>query len=490
MVKRAGSPFLVVALATFLTSVGCRDSSTPGSSPGLVVSCPAGGTAIIETSRWRAEVTQPDFALRVVRPRGETLIETSGPLRFTTVTGQESPFETGVVAPWTETGTVTTISCDSTSLDVELSAAAGGDPLMMLSLTSDDDPRALRITAQVDPGVSEGVNRVAIDLVRTGDDRYYGMGQRYEEAEHSGNELVVWTEEGCNFECVDELPTGVPIPFYLSSRRYGLLIDDTRFSRFDFGKTDPAKTEIELSHDRLALRVFVGDDPLEVIEAYTHFAGRIPELPLPWVFAPWISANTKHKGDSPNAESRTREIAALMRAERIPTSGIWNEDWAGGDGELLYTEDFYLDEIHYPDWAGMIDDMHALGFRVFAYFQPYLTVGTEDYRYAAERDYLLRDPDGAPATFFLVGNRSNLDLTNPDAVRWWQDTIFDRAARFGVDGWMNDFGEYVGATTVSADGRLGWEVHNDYPRLWARTARELWEERRPDGDWVFFSRSG
>ncbi|MGB5220750.1 MAG: TIM-barrel domain-containing protein, partial [Polyangiales bacterium] len=387
MVKRAGSPFLVVALATFLTSVGCRDSSTPGSSPGLVVSCPAGGTAIIETSRWRAEVTQPDFALRVVRPRGETLIETSGPLRFTTVTGQESPFETGVVAPWTETGTVTTISCDSTSLDVELSAAAGGDPLMMLSLTSDDDPRALRITAQVDPGVSEGINRVAIDLVRTGDDRYYGMGQRYEEAEHSGNELVVWTEEGCNFECVDELPTGVPIPFYLSSRRYGLLIDDTRFSRFDFGKTDPAKTEIELSHDRLALRVFVGDDPLEVIEAYTHFAGRIPELPLPWVFAPWISANTKHKGDSPNAESRTREIAALMRAERIPTSGIWNEDWAGGDGELLYTEDFYLDEIHYPDWAGMIDDMHALGFRVFAYFQPYLTVGTEDYRYAAERDY-------------------------------------------------------------------------------------------------------
>jgi alpha-glucosidase (family GH31 glycosyl hydrolase) len=490
MAKRAGSPFLVVALAAFLTSVGCKASSTPGSSPGLRVSCPAGGTATIETSRWRAEVTQADFALRVVRPSGETLIETSGPLRFTTVTGQEDPFDEGMVAPWTETRTVAGIRCDATSLDVELSAAAGDDPLMLLSFTSDGDPRALRITARVDPAVSEGVHRVAIDLVHTSNDRYYGMGQRYEGAEHSGNELVVWTEEGCNFECVDELPTGVPIPFYLSSRTYGLLIDDTRFSRFDFGKTDPAKTAIELSHDRLELRVFVGDDPLEVIEAYTRFAGRIPELPRPWVFAPWISANTKHRGDSPDAESRTRAIAALMRSERIPTSGIWNEDWAGGDGELLYSEDFYLDETHYPDWAGMIDDMHALGFRVFAYFQPYLTVGTEDYLYAADRDYLLRDPDGAPATFFLVGNRSQLDLTNPDAVRWWQDTIFDRAARFGPDGWMNDFGEYVGATTISADGRLGWEVHNDYPRLWARTAREFWEERRPDGDWVFFSRSG
>ncbi|KPK50355.1 MAG: hypothetical protein AMJ63_14850 [Myxococcales bacterium SG8_38_1] len=490
MVTRAASPFLVVALATFLTSQGCRASSAPSSSPGLRVSCPAGETAIIETAHWRGEVTQPDFALRVVRPSGETLIETSGPLRFTTVTGQEDPFDEGVIAPWTEAGTVTSIRCNASSLGVELSAAAGDDPLMMLSFTSDGDPRALRITSRVDPRVSEGVNRIAIDLAHTSNDRYYGMGQRYEEAEHSGNELVVWTEEGCNFECVDELPTGVPIPFYLSSRRYGLLIDDTRFSRFDFGKTDPRKTAIELSHDRLALRVFVGDDPLEVIEAYTQFAGRIPELPLPWVFAPWISANTKHKGDNLNAESRTREIAALMRAERIPTSGIWNEDWAGGDGELLYTEDFHLDETHYPDWAGMIDDMHALGFRVFAYFQPYLTVGTEDYSYAANRDYLLRDRDGTPATFFLVGERAQLDLTNREAVRWWQDTIFDRAARFGVDGWMNDFGEYVGATTVSADGRLGWEVHNDSPRLWARTARELWEERRPDGDWVFFSRSG
>ena len=287
------------------------------------------------TSRWRAEVTQPDFALRVVRPSGETLIETSGPLRFTTVTGQEDPFDEGVVAPWTETGTVAGITCDASALDVELGAAAGDDPSMMLSLTSDGDLRALRITARVDPGAGESVNRVAIDLVHTSNDRYYGMGQRYEEAEHSGNELVVWTEEGCNFECSDELPTGVPIPFYLSSRTYGLLIDDTRFSRFDFGKTDPAKTAIELSHHRLELRVFVGDDPLDVIEAYTHFAGRIPELPRPWVFAPWISANTKHRGDSPNAESRTREIAARMRSERIPTSGIWNEDWAGGASDLL-----------------------------------------------------------------------------------------------------------------------------------------------------------
>jgi len=486
MVNRMGSPLLVVALTTWLASLGgCESSSSD-----LRVSCPTGETAIIETSRWRGEITQPDFALRVVRPSGETLIETSGPLRFTTVTGQESPFDQGMADPWTETGTVANVACDSTSLTVELSAAAGDDPLMRLSLTSGGDSRALRIAAQVDPSAGDGVNRVAIDLAHASNDRYYGMGQRYEEAEHSDNELVVWTEEGCNFECVDELPTGVPIPFYLSSRTYGLLIDDTRFSRFDFGKTDPTKTAIELSHDRLELRVFVGDDPLDVIEAYTDFAGRIPELPLPWVFAPWISANTKHRGDNPNAESRTREIAALMRAERIPTSGIWNEDWAGGDGEFLYSEDFYLDETHYPDWAGMIDDMHALGFRVFAYFQPYLTVGTEDYMYAADRDYLLRDPDGAPATFSLIEIRSQLDLTNPDAVRWWQDTIFDRAARFGVDGWMNDFGEYVGATTVAADGRLGWEVHNDYPRLWARTAREFWEERRPDGDWVFFSRSG
>ncbi|MGB5350703.1 MAG: hypothetical protein WBN10_13945, partial [Polyangiales bacterium] len=178
MVKRAGSPFLAVAVGTFLASVGCTASSAPSSPVGLRVSCPAGGTAIIETARWRAEVTQPDFALRVVRPSGETLIETSGPLRFATVAGQEDPFDEGVVAPWTETGTVAGITCDASALDVELGAAAGDDPSMMLSFTSDGDPRALRITARVDPGAGESVNRVAIDLVHTSNDRYYGMGQR------------------------------------------------------------------------------------------------------------------------------------------------------------------------------------------------------------------------------------------------------------------------------------------------------------------------
>lgn len=200
---------IAIAVTTLVASVGCSDSSTSNSSPVLFVSCPVGETATIETERWRAEVRQPEFALRVVRPSGETLIETSGALRFTTVTGQKSPFDEG----WSprgqrpEAGTVARIACDATS-------------------------------------------------------------------------------------------------------------------------------------------------------------------------------------------------------------------------------------------------------------------------------------------FWLIVTRAQIDLTNPDAVRWWQDTIYDRAARFGVDGWMNGFGEYVGATTVSSDGRLGWEVHNDSPRLWPRTAREFWEERRPDGDWVFFSRAG
>ena len=479
---------LVAWLFGLAATAGC--TSTDVASEGPRISCPAGGAAVFATARFRAHVTQPDFALRVERPGGEKLLETLGPLRWTTVTGQEDPLEEGVFAPWTEAGTVSSITCDESSLEVALSATDGEPPVMTVSLTSDEGPRTLRIAARVEPDAGEGVNRIALDLAHAPDDRYYGMGQRYEEAEHSGNELVVWTEEGCNLECEDELETGFPVPFYLSSRIYGLLVDDTRFSRFDFAKADASRTTIELSSDALAAMIFVGDEPLEVIEAYTAFAGRIPELPHPWVFGPWVSANTRHKGDNPNAESRTREIAALMRAERIPTSGIWNEDWAGGEGFPLYPGDFHPDETHYPDWSGMIDEMHALGFRVFAYFKPYLTVGTEDYQDAAMRGYLTLSSEGAPAVFNLFENRSQIDLTNPDAVRWWHDTVFDRAARHGADGWMNDFGEYTPATSVSADGRLGWEVHNDYPRLWARAAREFFEERRPDGDWVFFSRSG
>jgi alpha-glucosidase (family GH31 glycosyl hydrolase) len=60
----------------------------------------------------------------------------------------------------------------------------------------------------------------------------------------------------------------------------------------------------------------------------------------------------------------------------------------------------------------------------------------------------------------------------------------------GVDGWMNDFGEYTPYRSISYNGEWGNNMHNKYPLLWAKNAQEFFKKARPNGDYCLFSRSG
>ncbi len=457
----------------------------------LGASCSSDGSAVLRTSRAAVSVSAGAFEMKVTLPDGTVLLETTEGPASTSVAPQEEWQEDRENGPWSVGTQVLSTVCEEGTIRVVLTGPGDDEPFGTFEISGSEDPRALALSFVSAREVPEGHQpRTRMTFLQANTDRFYGMGERFDEAEHSGNELVVWAAEGCAFNCEEETATFFPVPYVLKPPHLGVLLDDTRFSRWDFGKADPTHTVIEVDHDRIDLRLFVGEHPAEVTEAYTSFAGRIPSLPVPWVFAPWVSANWSKKGDAPDSETRTRELAAKLRAARVPTSGMWNEDWAGGTESFLYVNDLVANPLHYPNWGPMIEDMHADGFRVFAYFYPYLSIGRDHVAAADEADAVVRTPGGEVAEFWLLTNRTALDVTSPDAIRWWNANIYEEAAKYGVDGWMNDFGEYVHPTDRFADGRDGREMHNEYPRLWAQVAREYWDARRPDGDYVFFSRSG
>src|SRR5262249_29956789 len=110
-----------------------------------------------------------------------------------------------------------------------------------------------------------------------------------------------------------------------------------------------------------------------------------------------------------------------------------------------------------------------------------------------EHGFFLKDgSDDAPApTFFISGKPQTLatiDLTNDDAVAWFQ-TLLQRTLDLGYDGWMHDFGEYVGRSWRAHDGSNGTELHNPFPVLSAKAAHDFLERARPN-DYLFFVRSG
>lgn len=61
----------------------------------------------------------------------------------------------------------------------------------------------------------------------------------------------------------------------------------------------------------------------------------------------------------------------------------------------------------------------------------------------------------------------------------------------GISGYMADFSEYLVVNDVSFySGQSALELHNEWPRLWAKLNREIVEELGKLGQVVFWMRAG
>ncbi len=451
--------------------------------------------AVLQGDKMRLEVEREPFSLRVLDLAGRELLASEGPLSFSTVTDQKISrlvvwwfWSKGNEKPWTEVDRVVATRPGADLLELDLGNRAGGPALIRLQARF-IDPDTLRVETEII--ADKQANRFRMKFRKDRDDRYYGMGERFNSVEHGGSRVRTWSEEGGLglFTISKYLPhlsfnpfprgedmTYYPVPFFLNpARGFGFLLDDAHYSSFDFGKTNPRELRIENWNRRFDFLIFYGPKPLDIIEAQTRYTGRIT-VPQPWVFAPMNA--------SVGSEARVYEIAKLLRAEKIPTTAIWDEDW-------WWRTEWEVNRQRYPHYEKMIADLHADGFRNLGYFQPYISVKTEAFKQGDAQGYFTKDSNGRTYIFKLgFEDKVQVDLTNPAARQWWKENFFGMAEKMGVDGWMHDFGEHTPPDAVSYDGRTGWDLHNEYNLLWSKLAREFWDQARPDGNYCFYVRGG
>ncbi len=439
-------------------------------------------------------VEKDPFQLVVTDAQGREILATDGPVCYTRVTGQRTwrlvlwwLWNRGIAEPWTRLDKVTSVAEEDGRLLVGLGSGRGDKTLAELEAYFIGD-KSLKV--EMKAAGETGANRFRVRFKKDRDDRYFGMGERYNSAEQTGRKVRVWTEEGglglYNWSKYVKLPfnpfplgeemTYYPVPFFLNpAKGYGFLLDDDRFSEFDFGKTIGSRLSIVNWNDKFDFVVFGGPSPLEVIENQTAYTGRIT-VPTPWAFAPMNAAV--------ESQDRVLEVARLLREEGIPTTAIWSESW-------WWRVEWEVNRELYPEYEKMNDELHDMGFRHLSYYQPYITKGVKAYEEGDAKGYFIKDKKGRTYDFTLgLWEKAQLDLTNPEARNWWKREFFHKSEEMGADGWMHDFGEHIPPDSVAHDGRTGWELHNDYVLLWHELGREFWDEARPDGDYFIYVRSG
>ncbi|KPK65466.1 MAG: alpha-glucosidase, partial [Planctomycetes bacterium SM23_32] len=308
---------------------------------------------------------------------------------------------------------------------------------------------------------------VAASFALAPDEGIYGCGESFTRLNKRGQKLALWHYDA--WECQGQ---GMykPIPFFLSSRGYGIFVHTSAPLTFDFGHTHDGVATLYSGDDELDLFIFAGT-PKEVLAEYTALTGRSPLPPL-WSFGLWMSRITY------DSEQQARDVAARLRQERVPCdvihldTGWFETDWCC---------DYVFSASRFPTPERMLADLREQGFRICLWQLPYITPINRLYREALDAGYVVRGPDGGLPTDDAI-----LDFSNPDAVRWYQEKLAG-LLRMGAAAIKVDFGEAAPLDGGYASGLSGLYEHCLSPLRYNKAAADV--TLQTTGEHVIWARS-
>ena len=349
-----------------------------------------------------------------------------------------------------------------------------------------------------DPSLNRFWLRVSADK----NEHCYGCGEQMSYFDLRGRHFPLWTSEPgvgrdkstyftwrYDQECRaggDYYNTNFPQPSYVSSRHYYLHADSTAYADFDFRHEDFHELQFwEIPH---CVRIEAASSFPELLEKQSAYLGRQPELPE-WIYQGLIIGVQGGSDRSFGVVDRSIE-------KGVKVAAVWCQDWAG----VRYTSfgkrlkwNWRFDQELYPELPAEIEKLHQRGIRFLAYVSPHLVSDGDLFSEAQKQGVFARRVDGGDCLVdFGEFDCGIVDLTDPDAYRWYKEEILKKnLLGIGVDGWMADFGEYIPVDDlVFASGRSPMLEHNRYPALWAKCNYEALLETGKLGEAVYFMRAG
>jgi alpha-glucosidase (family GH31 glycosyl hydrolase) len=326
------------------------------------------------------------------------------------------------------------------------------------------------------------VTAVSARFVAVPGERFWGFGERSHAVDLHGRTVEHRVGEGPyqldEYGLVEAITppwavrrrrdaTYYPVPWLLSSRGYGVLVENDEVSLHRLATDAAGEWSVEVHAPELRLRVFAGPRPADALRRFTAATGRQP-APAPWFFGPWFQ--TGHSNEVPL--ERERDLVARLRAAGAPVSAAETHMRRLPAGAHVGRRDGERAR------AAMF---HESGLACLTYFSP---VVAEDYEpvfaEATQRGLLQRRPSGEPYTYTgYAGGRvpplavqAQLDFTAPGTAEL-VGRLVGEALEDGFDGWMEDFGEYTPPDAVSADGTPASRMRNRYPVTYHRAMAEV-----------------
>jgi alpha-glucosidase (family GH31 glycosyl hydrolase) len=348
---------------------------------------------------------------------------------------------------------------------------------------SRDGGGVIALDATVTGGKLHEVTATGVSFDATRRERYLGFGERSNAVDQRGNVVENYVSDGpwtgaqypigasfvpdWGFRPREDA-TYFPMPWLLSSRGYGVLVDNPEESRHRLATDSADAWSVEVDAPRLRLRVLAGPRPADALRRLTRRVGRQPKPFAPWVFGAWFHAGQENQPPV----ARERAAVEAQRSADVPVSTVETH-------------------LRYLPCGGVVGRrgrerertafFHRSGLATVTYYSPEICVQYQPvYGDAVSRDVLLETELGDPYVYdVFVGDAatleapiSQIDFTAPGAEEFYAE-LLSQAVEDGHDGWMEDFGEYTPPDSVAANGMSGRQMHNLYPVFFHRAGFEF-----------------
>ena len=320
----------------------------------------------------------------------------------------------------------------------------------------------------------------------------YGLGDKTGNFDRRGQSFVNWTTDAWGFQR-DTDPIYKSIPFYIASGgpggAYGLFLDNTWRSWFDFGHREDGTIEIGADGGPIDYYLIAGPSVGDVVRRYTDLTGKAPLPPL------W-SLGFQQSRYSYMSANEVRSIAARLRSDHIPADVIWLDiDYQDRN------RPFTTNPTTFPDMKSLASDVGAQWFKLVAITDLHVAYapnqGYAPYDSGAAGGHFLKNPDGSTYVAPVWPGPSVFpDFTRAASRAWW-GSLYKRFVDDGIAGFWNDMNEPAIFDTPTKTMPLGTvhridgdgftprtaahaEVHNVYGMENSRATFEGLEKLRPN----------
>ena len=323
---------------------------------------------------------------------------------------------------------------------------------------------------------TNSTERATISFRCEPDECFVGTGERFRKMDLSGQTFQLKNQDG---QGVNNRRCYKNIPFYLSSRMYGVFFHTSDYCKLSLA--DHSTRSVQFLNDHATLDVFLigGKTPEEILRGYRMLTG-FPSMPPLWSFGIWMSRMTYFSADE------VEEICDRLRSEHYPCdvihldTGWFRTDWLC---------EWKFNPERFPEPQAFVERLAKKGFKISLWQLPYIAQGAEQITEAKANHYISQSEqsenvdysdDSSSSNFSTLDYAGTIDFTYDKATDWYKNKLLRPLLEMGIKCIKTDFGENIHMDHryhASTPERL----NNLYALLYQKAAYEVTKEVTGDG---------